>query len=51
MVRLLFLIVAMLHGGTDLFTKDFWQALVHPYASITFEKGHQEAKRKESIDL
>jgi len=51
MGRMLFFIVAMLHGGTDLFTKDFWQAVVKPYASIAFEKGHGDAKRKKQLEL
>lgn len=50
MSRMLFFIAATLHGGISLFTMHFWQAVIHPYASITFEKGHQEAKRKKPLD-
>ena len=46
MGRMLFFIVATLQSGLSLFSKDFWQALIYPYASVTFEEGHQEAKRK-----
>ena len=49
--RMLFFTVATLHGGTSLFTKDFWQAVMSPYSSITFERGRQEAKRKKTLDL
>jgi len=51
MSRMLFFILAMLHAGTSLFTKDFWKAVVHPYASFAFERGHQEAKRKKSLGI
>jgi glycosyltransferase involved in cell wall biosynthesis len=46
MGRMLFFIVATLQSGISLFTRDFWRALVYPYASVTFEEGRQEAERK-----
>jgi glycosyltransferase involved in cell wall biosynthesis len=48
--RMLFFIMATLQSGISLFTKDFWRALVYPYASVTFEKGRQEAERKKTLD-
>jgi glycosyltransferase involved in cell wall biosynthesis len=33
-------------GKMGLFTKSFWQAVKKPYASITFEKGIEEARGK-----
>lgn len=51
MGRMLIFILATLHGGTSLFKKEFWQAVIHPYASVTFEKGHQETKRRKSGEL
>ena len=46
MGRMLFFIAATLQSGISLFTKDFWRALVYPYASVTFERGRQEAERE-----
>ncbi len=50
MGRLSLFFVATIRGGTSLFRKDFWQAVINPYASITFEKGRQEANRKKSLE-
>ena len=36
---------ALLHAGTGVLTKDFWQAVSRPYASLTFERGIQESRR------
>jgi glycosyltransferase involved in cell wall biosynthesis len=36
---------SMLHAGTGVFSKDFWQAVSKPYASVTFEKGIREAQK------
>jgi glycosyltransferase involved in cell wall biosynthesis len=38
-------IFALLHAGTGVLTKDFWQAVSKPYASLTFEQGIQESRR------
>lgn len=35
---------SILTSGTDMFSKDFWRAVSKPYASLTFEKGIQEAQ-------
>ena len=43
--RLFFSIVSLLFAGTSIFSKDFWMAAIKPYASLTFEKGFQEAQR------
>jgi glycosyltransferase involved in cell wall biosynthesis len=43
--RLLRSSLAALFAGVDLFDPSFWRAVLKPYASITFEKGIQEAKR------
>lgn len=36
----------LLHAGTRVFAKDFWQAVSKPYASLTFERGFQESRRR-----
>ena len=43
--RLFFSIVSFLFAGTSILSKDFWMAARKPYASLTFEKGFQEAQR------
>ena len=43
--RLFFSLVSVLIAGTEIFSKDFWMAARKPYASLTFEKGFQEAQR------
>ena len=43
--RLFFSVVSFLLAGTSVFSKDFWVAARKPYASLTFEKGFQEAQR------
>ena len=43
--RMLHSVAGMLTTGTGLFARDFWHALIKPYASITFERGIQEAQR------
>jgi glycosyltransferase involved in cell wall biosynthesis len=50
MSRFLLFMMAILHGGTTLLTLHFWKAVIYPYASITFENGHQEAKGKNSLE-
>jgi hypothetical protein len=48
--RLLHSIASIITTGPGLVTRDFWRALAKPYASITFEKGIQEAQLGESPD-
>ncbi len=43
--RLFLSIYTVLVAGKDVFSRDFWQAISKPYASLTFEKGLREAKR------
>ena len=43
--RLFFSILSFLLAGTSIFSRDFWVAVRKPYASLTFEKGLQEARR------
>ena len=38
--------LTILHARTAVFTRDFWGAVARPYASITFERGIQESRRK-----
>ena len=38
-------VVSLLFSGASTFTKDFWRAVRKPYASLTFEKGFQEAQK------
>lgn len=38
-------VIALLHGGTGVLTKDFWRAVSKPYSSLTFERGIQESRR------
>lgn len=46
--RLSVSIAAILQSGAGMFRKDFWQAIKAPYASITFERGQQEAQKEKS---
>lgn len=39
-------IVTLLHAGTTVLTKDFWRAVSKPYASLTFEQGIQESRKR-----
>jgi glycosyltransferase involved in cell wall biosynthesis len=48
--RMSLAIVAMLQSGTGMFTKNFWQAVLTPYSSITFENGHLEAGKEKSLE-
>jgi hypothetical protein len=43
--RLFFSILSFLLARTSLFSRDFWVAVRKPYASLTFEKSLQEARR------
>lgn len=43
--RALFSAAGLLSAGTDIFSKNFWQSVSRPYASLTFEKGIQDAHR------
>jgi Glycosyltransferases involved in cell wall biogenesis len=38
--------VTLLHAGTAVLTKDFWRAVLRPYASLTFEYGIQERRKQ-----
>jgi hypothetical protein len=44
--RMFFSIYTLLSGGKDIFSKEFWQAVLKPYASLTFEKGIREAQKE-----
>jgi glycosyltransferase involved in cell wall biosynthesis len=39
-------IVTVLQAGTGLLTKDFWRSVSKPYASLTFEHGIQESRKR-----
>jgi hypothetical protein len=39
-------IVTLLQAGTTVLTKDFWRAVSKPYASLTFEQGIQESRKR-----
>jgi glycosyltransferase involved in cell wall biosynthesis len=43
--RGVFSFVSLFHTGTRLFSRDFWRAVFQPYASSTFERGFQDARR------
>jgi len=43
--RTLFSVLSFLSAGRNIFSKPFWKAVSQPYASLTFEKGIQEAHR------
>jgi hypothetical protein len=43
--RLFFSLISFLLVGTSIFSRDFREAVRKPYASLTFEKGLQEARR------
>lgn len=38
-------ILAVVHAGTGILTRDYWRAVSRPYASLTFERGIQESRR------
>jgi glycosyltransferase involved in cell wall biosynthesis len=42
--RIFLSIVAAVSTGSSLLTKDFWRAVLKPYASVTFERGILEAQ-------
>jgi glycosyltransferase involved in cell wall biosynthesis len=48
--RLSFSIAAILQSGAGMFKTDFWQALIRPYASVTFERGRREAQKENSLE-
>lgn len=43
--RLILSIYSILNAGTAVFSKDFWRAVLKPYASLTFAKGIKEAQK------
>jgi len=43
--RLFFSISSILNAGTAVFSKDFWHAVLKPYASLTFAEGIREAQK------
>jgi hypothetical protein len=43
--RAYFSLASVLTAGRDVFSRKFWQAVSQPYASLTFERGIQEASR------
>lgn len=43
--RLWYSIVTLLHAGTGVLNREFWRAVLKPYASLTFEHGIQESRR------
>jgi hypothetical protein len=42
--RAFFSLASLLTSGKDIFTQKFWQSVSRPYASITFERGFQDAR-------
>jgi glycosyltransferase involved in cell wall biosynthesis len=42
--RIFISLSSIITAGRDIFSKNFWQAVSQPYASITFEKGTQDAR-------
>lgn len=38
-------ILTVLHTGTGTLSKDFWRAVLKPYASLTFARGLEESRR------
>ncbi len=49
--RIILSLESMLSTRTGLLAKDFWRAIQGPYASITFNKGIQEAKKANQLDI
>lgn len=49
--RLLHSMASVLTVGTNLFSRDFWRALIRPYNSITFERGIREAQMGKGTDV
>lgn len=43
--RVLFSLASLSTSGAGAFSKDFWQAVLQPYASVTFERGLQRAQK------
>jgi glycosyltransferase involved in cell wall biosynthesis len=43
--RIVLSVASILTARTDLFAKDFWNAIRKPYASITFDKGIREVQQ------
>jgi hypothetical protein len=43
--RALFSFLSLLSAGGNIFSKRFWLAVSQPYASLTFERGIEEARR------
>jgi glycosyltransferase involved in cell wall biosynthesis len=43
--RGVFSFVSLFHTGTRVFSRDFWRVVFQPYASTTFERGFQDARR------
>jgi glycosyltransferase involved in cell wall biosynthesis len=48
--RLSYSIAALLRSAAGLLRKDFWEAVVTPYASLTFERGQREADKQRSVE-
>jgi hypothetical protein len=44
--RAYFSLASVLAAGQGIFSKKYWQAVSQPYASLTFERGIQEARRE-----
>lgn len=44
--RIFLSIASILTKGTDIFANSFWQAVLKPYSSTTFEMGIQEAQKE-----
>jgi glycosyltransferase involved in cell wall biosynthesis len=44
--RMYFSLLSLLQSGTSLFSKQFWSAVIQPYASLTFERGFQEIQKE-----
>lgn len=43
--RIYFSFVSFLQSGISLLSRSFWAAIMKPYASVTFERGFQEAQK------
>jgi glycosyltransferase involved in cell wall biosynthesis len=41
--------ISILISGRGMFKRDFWQAVLKPYASITFKSGFQQANKEKMI--
>jgi glycosyltransferase involved in cell wall biosynthesis len=48
--RLSYSLRSLLGAGRDLFSGTFWTSVRKPYASLTFERGFQEAQRVKSFE-